>query len=358
METPPAVSEIRVNGSPLNDPGRQVVVGCDAGPRITVGGRVARTSLTSEVHDLVRGGSVTLRPCGSPTLRLTGPTDLLAAPRGAFRVDSVALVRPNGVPPLVEPVDVGRDQHGSPRSVSVPDRRATSLLTLNQNLNDGWTAELSGRTLPVQRVDGWKQGWVLPAGPADTVRLAYTPTGPFSLVLQAGCLMVLLVLLAATPLRLHRRAPELPPLRVGEPGALDVVVGAAAGALLTGFVGLVMMAAAAIVARRRMFTGWPGAAAVALMLAGVGLVWSPIEDQSWKLAWTQLWSMAAVACVVASLVPHGALPAPEPDAPALAGEALDAPPGDDGPYDAGGRGEEVRTGAAAPTDESTAVSGR
>ena len=53
-------------------------------------------------------------------------------------------------PESVEPVEVSRDSDGMPTSVAVGRRDADTLLTLPQNVNDGWTAHLDGKTLTPQ----------------------------------------------------------------------------------------------------------------------------------------------------------------------------------------------------------------
>jgi arabinofuranan 3-O-arabinosyltransferase len=50
-----------------------------------------------------------------------------------------------------------------------------SYLVVNENFNVGWRASIGGRPLRTVRLDGWKQGWLLPAGTAGVVTLTYVP---------------------------------------------------------------------------------------------------------------------------------------------------------------------------------------
>ncbi len=120
-----------------------------------------------------------------------------------------------------------RDTRG-PRVGDCARRDAPALLTLPQNFNAGWEARLRGHSLRPQQVDGWKQGWVVPAGAAGVVTLRYAPTSTVQAALVVGAVLVLLVLLLALPLPRRfagRRArAELPGLSTGRPGVLAVAV--------------------------------------------------------------------------------------------------------------------------------------
>ena len=104
----------------------------------------------------------------------------------------------------------------------MPDRSSDTLLTLPQNFNDGWTATWQGKELPAQRVDGWKQGWRLPAGSAGQVTLSFAPAGTFTVLLVAGAVLAGLCVLAVVwSWRRERRGHEpdrAPALRTGRPG--------------------------------------------------------------------------------------------------------------------------------------------
>ncbi|HEX5288540.1 MAG TPA: alpha-(1-_3)-arabinofuranosyltransferase family protein, partial [Streptosporangiaceae bacterium] len=94
-----------------------------------------------------------------------------------------------------------------------------SYLEIHQNANPGWIATLNGRRLASVTLDGWQQGYVLPAGRGGVVTLTYAPDGVYHLLLVAAALGVLLLLAAALPPR-RRRRPALPsPGRVPVPSS-------------------------------------------------------------------------------------------------------------------------------------------
>ena len=140
-----------------------------------------------------------------------------------------------------------------PASLDVPARTSPTVLSMPQNINPGWQATLDGKVLPAQRVHGWQQGWVLPAGPAATRRRPVHA--------RARLFTGLLVLGALLAGRLRRRGrprcacgavlpATCPPLRAGRVGRLDVVLVAVAAGFLTGWAGLAIVAVTWLVARR------------------------------------------------------------------------------------------------------------
>jgi arabinofuranan 3-O-arabinosyltransferase len=308
VEAPPGVSELLVNGvSPVTDQGTDLELPCGSGPDLHLGDQVFQTRLTATLRTLLLGDSVPLQTCGSDRVDLgTAPVDVLAQPNRLFRPDSITLQRPDavGTRPLVSPLRVTRDSGGDPVSVRLPARESTSLLTLPQNLNSGWQARLGGRDLRAQRVDGWKQGWWVPAGAAATVRLEFRPAHQFQVLLGVGAALVLLVLLAAVARtrRSRRSRPERVPLAAGRPGLLDLAVVGVSGGVLAGWTGLAGgLAAVGLGLLLPYRAAWSALAAMALAAAGLGLTWSGISERHWALTWTQSCSLLALAAVIAAL---------------------------------------------------------
>jgi arabinofuranan 3-O-arabinosyltransferase len=88
---------------------------------------------------------------------------------------------------------------------------AASYLTVAENFNAGWQATLHGRVLPPERLDGWEQAWLLPAGSAGRVTLSYRPEGPFRLSVFGGLAALLVIMIIAwAPWRRRSSAPVGP----------------------------------------------------------------------------------------------------------------------------------------------------
>jgi arabinofuranan 3-O-arabinosyltransferase len=131
--------------------------------------------------------------------------------------------------------------------VDVPGRTSESVVVVAQNYNAGWTATTaSGETLAPIRVNGWQQGWVVPAGAATTLAASFAPDRAYQVALALGLLLLLVgIVLGLLPVPRGRSGAGR---QVGP--ASGRVVGAAS-------LGLVALAG-----------GWPGLVAVVL----VGLV--------------------------------------------------------------------------------------
>ncbi|TQL69165.1 arabinofuranan 3-O-arabinosyltransferase [Nocardioides albertanoniae] len=312
-EVPVGISELRVDGEPLGD-GR-LRASCADGPRIQVGDRTVRTSLRASLSDLLRGAAVPLQICGSDPVELTAGENTLVADPGtddALRVDSLELsaqtIAPAEPP---EAVEVERDERDAAVSANVSATTYDRVLVLPQNINPGATATLDGTPLQPQRVDGWQQGWVVPAGDGGEVRLGFEPEHTYRLGLLAGAGGAVLVLALALVTTWRRRStaprlelfPEAAPWRWYDAGVLAVVAG-----LLAGWWG----ALAAVVAwgLSRLTGGGPGitrllaAGSGAALLAGALAV--EILPAVWDLPWhapswtAQALSLAAVVLAAAA----------------------------------------------------------
>lgn len=102
-----------------------------------------------------------------------------------------------------------------------------AYLEVHENQAKGWVASMNGHQLAPVRLDGWQQGYVVPAGAGGRVTLTYTPATGYRLTLLFGialaALLIGLTLLAGG----LRRWDALAPLASAAPwGQWVVVVGA------------------------------------------------------------------------------------------------------------------------------------
>ena len=211
---------------------------CGAGPVVLLDGRALRTQVTGTAADLLDGTGLSWQTCGRDAEQAlpAGTHRLRIADTATFAAQSADLV------PAVTGSYAGdrstrlTASSGSTLKVAVGPG-AASYLTVDQNANAGWAATLDGHRLTPVTVDGWRQAFLVPAGVGGTVDIGYAPQGEFGLALALGAVavLVLLVLLFATPLWLRRRLPqrEPPPAQPGPPvGGGGLRVGAAAHTLL------------------------------------------------------------------------------------------------------------------------------
>ncbi|TFV61727.1 UNVERIFIED_ORG: DUF3367 domain-containing protein [Bacillus sp. AZ43] len=299
------VSELRVDGLQPAPAATPVALPCGAGPVVAVDGQPRQTSLTTTLGALRGLQRVPLTLCGGTGtgwLR-EGEHRLVATASDAFTVASATLVRAGEEPaadgPARRAADVERWDREH-RTVAVGERSEPTLLVVPENVNPGWVATLAGEELETLAVDGWQQGYVLPAGPAGEVHLEFRAGNVYHAALAAGvgALLVLLVVLLV-PARAARPLPA----RVPRGRRAWVALAAAAGvALVGGPVGLAALGVLALAVhllgpRGR---GLPAALAGGLLLVA-GVLFLTVSGETVQVA-VQTLALGAVCAVAAPVV--------------------------------------------------------
>ena len=197
------VSELELGGAPpvpALDPEAAVTIPCGRGPVVTVDGVPRQTSARTtagELHDLA---PVELTLCGPATAALgTGEHRLVATATDTLAVDSATLTRVGSAVAAAGSRTAARITRwdAEDRSVRVAARTEATLLVVPENTNPGWSATLDGHRLETVAVDGWQQGYVLPAGAAGTVELSFGPGLLYRWALGIGAGAVLLLIALA-----------------------------------------------------------------------------------------------------------------------------------------------------------------
>ncbi|GAB2600011.1 alpha-(1-_3)-arabinofuranosyltransferase [Paractinoplanes abujensis] len=268
-ELPIGVSELSVLDDPppaRNDPDRKLYLRCGTGPSVSVAGVQRSTALVASRRELVEGREVATRLCGpggtGPVRVATGPARVVAVASSTadpLRLNLTPLRGPEAgqgggetetTASRESPVRVD-EWTSTTRRVHLDASPSQRVLAMRENTNPGWTATLGGEALQPLIVDGWQQGWIVPAGPAGDVTLRFAPDQTFGIALGAGAVLLTGVavaavipsrrpVLAAVPVR-RRRRWLLPPL-VG--GAALLIVGGVTAA------GLIALGLAVVVALR------------------------------------------------------------------------------------------------------------
>lgn len=172
------------------------------GPGTTVGDLLALKpmSLTICGRGPYRAGSA--EPWGRPleSVTLNAGSHELVTPLGGMPFDISALTlkevgTPSAGQPVVRHARVLNWGQVS-RQVAITSGPAT-YLEVHQNFSASWTATLDGKTLTPIRLDGWQQGYLVPAGRGGTVQLSFGPERTYLLGLAVGALGVILLLLIA-----------------------------------------------------------------------------------------------------------------------------------------------------------------
>ena len=247
---PPGLAEVQVIGAQdlsatsagVDPAGRVVTLPCGSGPVLLVADSTVRTTVTATVAQLTSGASVPAAPCATDALPVpAGSVPLVVDPGPAFSVDGVQLTAAAQAPDT--PVAVPITRWGqTDREVVLNAADSDQLLTVRESANIGWTATTAdGSVLRPIVVDGWQQGWIVPAGVAGPVRLRFAADATYRGALVVGLgLLVVLGVAALVPGRARRHGSGLGASAVRNslvPGAVSLVgvavlVGGATGVLV------------------------------------------------------------------------------------------------------------------------------
>jgi arabinofuranan 3-O-arabinosyltransferase len=304
---PVGIAEIGVDAVGLRAAHDQstVTVGCGAGLGVWLDSKFVRLGLVASRDAVLVGIPLLAAPCGSDDVTIGKGAHRLRLNGGALAApDALTLTRFGASLPHGTISDGDRETvlawHAADRAVSVVSP-VKSILVVHENANPGWQATLDGQRLEPVTIDGWQQGWYLPAGASGTVRLRFTPQRAFSVGLIVGLVAVLL-LVALALMRERRRRPG-PPDRHFGPMTQSVVLLLACGAL-GGPAGLAV-GVGGVVLMRRARGSFAWVAALPLCIAGLLEAWAPTgtSDPLASSPVAQLLCIASIALVLAARVP-------------------------------------------------------
>ncbi|NGO72735.1 alpha-(1-_3)-arabinofuranosyltransferase domain-containing protein, partial [Streptomyces boncukensis] len=238
----PELDEFRV---PAPGPRRKFELPCGKGPMLSIDGTLHATKASGRVRDLTERRPIDVELCADGaedgSLGLDAGTHTVeAGESGPLAVTDVTLgsgdsgaAGRSGTSRSARE-SVTHDWKGDKRTVEVADGPASYLQT-HENANDGWKATLNGKELASVRLDGWQQGFLVPAGEEGTVKLEYEPAAWYKTGLFAAAAGILLLLgLAFVRMRGGRPlgaddTPAPQPGAVLGTGVLTLVVALVAG---------------------------------------------------------------------------------------------------------------------------------
>ncbi|MEW2528579.1 alpha-(1-_3)-arabinofuranosyltransferase [Streptomyces sp. NPDC047071] len=256
--------------------GRTFELACGQGPEVAVDGKLYPTSVKGTVRDLVqrRPVEVTLcergerKPKPRPEVNLgAGEHTVEAGDAGPLKVTDVTLTRgtPGDLDTTARDLRV-KDWLGDRRELAVGDG-AAAYLTTYENVNDGWKATLNGEELREVRLDGWQQGWLIPAGEGGTVKLSYEPSTAYEAGLIGGGVGVL-ALVVLVFVRRRDANPDGPDVAPPAPGVvLGTVALTLVAVVVAGWFALLVPALAVLAWRRHQLL----APLAFVALAGAGI---------------------------------------------------------------------------------------
>lgn len=285
---------------------RTIRVACGQGPVVAVSGRFVQTSVTATVGDLLDGRPLVARPCDPTPIALpAGTQELLVSPGPAFVVDGVDLDGPLAAELSTATTTAAEITEWTPdrRQVSVGRSARARILVIPESINPGWVARTpDGATLIPVAVNGWQQGWAVPAGARGEITLSFPANAAYRTGIFAG--LALLPVLAALAAAGGRRAPPGPPPRPWAPRLTAAAGLLGVGAVIAGPVGAAVFGGALAVASwlRRPDRVILLTVPAGLILAGALLSrypWRSVEGYIGNSPWVQLPALIAVAMLAA-----------------------------------------------------------
>ena len=181
---------------------------CGTGPDILVDGDVvARTSVTARADQFMNGDTVAATTCDLPVDLPAGQHLVAVRSSAKFSPVMAAFADERAFGPTERPQSPDIEQWSAThRVVAVAEQAQQQVLEIAENFNPGWRADLAGVDLQSVRVDGWKQGFIVPAGPGGQVSVDYAPDSTYRWGLAIGLLAALAVVyLAVRPPALRVR---------------------------------------------------------------------------------------------------------------------------------------------------------
>ncbi|CAN5256294.1 DUF3367 domain-containing protein [soil metagenome] len=318
---PPGLAEavaMAPDGSPIaaadgaRNRARAITLPCGKGPVIAAAGRFVQTSIDTTVDALLDGSPIAAQPCDRAPLALpAGQQEVLVSPGEAFFVDGIQLNGP-GAETLPAPRTTPARINGwapDHREVQVSPSTVEQILVVPESVNPGWTGRTDdGAELRPVTVNGWQQGFVVPAGTDGVLTLRFESNGLYRAGLATGlALLPVLALLALLPAR-RSNAGRSRPWNLGAWGAVPAV---SAGALLAGLPGILVFGAATALLwwlrdRPRILKAVTlGGVSGGLILAGAMLSrnpWRSVDGYAGFSVGVQLSALIGVGLLTASVV--------------------------------------------------------
>ncbi len=272
---------------------------CGTGPDILVDGEVtSRTSVTARAEQFMNGETLAATACGSPVTIPAGQHQVAVRSSGQFRPVLAAFSDERAFGPTGRPQSPDIEEWSAThRVVGVAEQAQPQVLEIAENFNPGWRADVAGVELQSVRVDGWKQGFLVPAGAGGQVSVDYAPDSTYRWGLAIGLLAALAVVyLAVRPPALRvRPSVASRPLRhlvaalvgigvlltMGPWGALALGVGLVLVRRLplsvVAFISVTVAVVLAAIAGIR-----PGSAVVVLQGLALALAWAAVLWAGWR----------------------------------------------------------------------------
>ncbi len=281
-----------------------VISDCGVGPDVKVDGTTMMTAATGTLGDLLD-----LKPM--PFAVCSPATTYLSAGRHVISFPPAPTFRATGLTAKSQTASTTRPASRTARIVSwAPANRtlvlsagAATYVQVAQNFNVGWVGRFNGTRLTPVRLDGWEQGWIVPAGASGTMTMTLAPDGLY----RGGLLLGALFLVILAVLAIRKGSSSLSPIgrRRRLPGWVLALIAGVVAVAVGGWLALALVPLIAVVYR------WGSAAVAAVagatfIAAGVVIAWHPSAllglNQGAFSAPAQIFSMVALCSLLSVVV--------------------------------------------------------
>ena len=195
---PLVIAEVELDGiqdlTHRPDPSARTGAGCGLGPAITIDGRTIDTEVRGTLADVLDGTPLDILPCSTAGPLRSGEHRLTVTPTDRFTVTSMTMTAQGPPEPVTASRSFSIQQWEDTHRVITVAAGSTSVLRVAENANPGWVATLDGEPLEPMVLDGWQQGYVVPAGTGGRIDLQFTPDLPYRAGLLGGALLAFLLL--------------------------------------------------------------------------------------------------------------------------------------------------------------------
>jgi arabinofuranan 3-O-arabinosyltransferase len=147
------------------------ILPCGSGPTLTLDGRQYATAVFGTGGDLYALTPMTMKVCTPEGAWVISPgthSVIASDAQSAFKVTSLLLFG-SGAQQSHAPRSIAVRSWGSQARTLIASAGPAAILNLHQNFSSGWLATVNGHQLRPVRLDGWQQGWILPASTTPQV---------------------------------------------------------------------------------------------------------------------------------------------------------------------------------------------
>lgn len=190
QQVPMGVAEVDITGVSVDFHAGDVhALACGSGAPVHIGEQRVPTAVRASAAELISGAPVTATLCADVPVAAGEFAVKLAAtyewtPLGLMLGDA-DVVRRTAAPAQAVRVDLSTAASTRAMALTATSGAHERTVALGVPAGSGWTLRDGGQVLPTVTIDGWAQGWLVPAA-ATTATLDYPPGGALRLTVLLG----------------------------------------------------------------------------------------------------------------------------------------------------------------------------